>query len=290
MGSKSGVMLRVLLNRYYKNPADAPIRFLPQDVSKPLFTLDIHSKDPNPLLNHPTDQIHAIHYSWLLPAIQSFPKPLHPTLLNALSKSHAAKLRIMLHIPAQPHPESALSEPVRNLFLTKLVKKLRPEHVLPLEYLPDNLLSPLSKMTKQQLVEVIDFLGLYDLAEGIRHIIDKTFLQKLYLCLSHKQKQFLRICLHQHEKIAAAKMEMSTWDGSCKKLDIMLQRRGLLRLGKAFCGLHPDFVWHISHALDSGRGTILLHYFSEETPPAITARLVQQVTTLMNFLNPKSVQ
>lgn len=285
MGSTNGVMLRVLLNHFYQNPSDAPLRFLPQDLSKSVLSSTIYSKDPSTLLQQPAEQINGIHYSWLIPVVKQFPPIFHPSILKSLSKSQAMKLQQILHIPKT---NEELAPPIRNLFINKVYTHVKPHGILPLAFLPETPLSFLATLTKEQLVELIDFLGLYDLAESIRHIIDKNFLQKLYKCLSRKQRQFLRICLHQQEKVFTAKMEMSTWNGDCKKLDLMLQRRGLLRLGKSLCGLHPDFVWHVAHRLDTGRGTILLQYFSPESTPSITARLVQQVTNLMNFLNLKS--
>lgn len=278
-------MLRVLLNRYHPNISDAPVQYLPQEIAKPIFNIQINSKDPLLGLMQPLEQIKSIHYSWFLPALKKFPVNLQPIILSSLPSDYGVKLQSLLKLP--PSEKKQLAPPIQALLADKLFRLVKPDGIMPLAYLPESPLTTLSQFNKQQLVEVIDFLGIYDLAEGIRHIIDKTFLQKLYACLSHKQKQFLRICLHQQEKISTARMEMSVWDGDCKKLDLMLQRRGLLRLGKAMCGMHPDFVWHLTRILDSGRGNILLKYYTPEATPGVTVRLIQQVTALLNFLTPK---
>lgn len=285
----SSVFIKILLNRYHKKISEAPVKYLPREIQNALNKVQIASNDMEVVFQPPADQIQGIHYSWILPAIKDhFPQPVRMLMLSALPSQHAEKAWKLLSKTPQKFAKLPLADPVKKFLIDKLNKHLRPVGLLPIDYLPDTPLSFLVRQRKEQLVQFIDFLGLYDLAESIRHIIDKNFLQKLYKCLTAKQKQFLRICLHQQEKIVTAVMEMSTWDGSCQKLDLMLQRRGLLRLGRSLSGMHPDFAWHVAHILDTGRGTLILKYFSPETSPGVTARLVQQVINLNNFLNPKS--
>lgn len=281
-------MLRALLNRFRAVPADELLRYLPTEDAKVVQSITILSDDPTLLLSNPLDQLKPIHYSWLKPAIKQLPSPLQSITLSALPSANSQKLRKLLALPPNPSQESPLTPAVRDFLLNKIMPLVKPSGILPLAYLPESSLSFLVKLDKQHLVGLIGFLGLYDLAEGIRHIIDKNFLQKLYRCLTHHQKQFLRQCLHQQDKVVTARLEMSLWDGTCAKLDTMLQHRGLLRLGRALCGQNYDLIWHISHILDTGRGEILMHYFSPEVNPKVTPRLIQQVTAVMNFLNPKA--
>jgi len=286
MSSPNGVMLRVLINRYHHSTSDAPLKYLPKEYVKKVMALNVITDDPTPLLKAPEEELSNIHYSWLLPGIRHFPEKLQSSLIGSLPSLHAQKIKNLIGV--SHINDDTLIAPVRDFLLNKLLLQVKPQSILPIEYLPDNPVAFLSKKTKQELVEIIHFLGLYDLAESIRHIIDKTFLQKLYKCLSNKQKQFLRTCLHQQEKIVTPRMEMSLWHGDCRKLDQMLQRRGLLRLGKALCGLHQDFAWYVAHILDTGRGSILLNHYSTDIAPGVSSRLVQQLVNLTNFLNSKA--
>jgi hypothetical protein len=128
---------------------------------------------------------------------------------------------------------------------------------------------------------------MHDLSESIRHIVDKNQLKAIYNCLSPRKQQFLRMCLHQKEKITAPKLEIGRWDGDKKKLEQILHKRGLLRLGKALCGQHPQFFWYITRTFDTGRGAALARYYQEEPIPEISPLLIQQVLSLINFLKLK---
>ena len=128
---------------------------------------------------------------------------------------------------------------------------------------------------------------MYDLAEGIRHIVDRKKLKAIYLCLSHREQAFLRICLHKKEKLAAPKLDIDKWDGSREMLHRVLHRRGMLRLGKALSGQERHFVWHLVHLLDTGRGNIILQYYAEQPVAGVTPLLIQQVVSVINFIKPK---
>jgi hypothetical protein len=285
MPEKSAVVLRVLLNHFHKTPSDALLRFLPSQEAAAVRNVDITNTDVLPVLSGPFEQIKAVHYSWLIPAVKNIIPSLQSLIMTILPEPQKTKIGKALSIPLKT--ASPLPKAVQYVLLKNIATQVKSQDVLPLAYLPNTILSPLSTLNKNQLVMLIGYLGIHDLAESIRHIINKKFLAKLYNVLSSKQKHCLRICLHKPEKVVSTKMEIEKWDGDPKKLDSMLQRRGLVRLGKALCGQHPDLVWYIAHTLDSGRGSILLQNFSPEATKGVTALLVQQVVNMIDFHNTK---
>lgn len=287
MQSKGLVMMRVLLNRYHRaNPAGL-LKCLPQEERDAIQNLDLTSVDVTTALLQPMDLIQKIHYSWLIPSIKRLPQHLHEPLLRAFPEPSSSKIKAALGV-AVPTENKALAKPIKAFLLNKLYALVKPPAVLPPSFLPPTPLSALIDLTKAQLVELIDFLGVHDLADEMRYIIDKKLLEKLFVGLTAHQKQFLRQCVRHQEKITSSRLELDQWDGTPEKLNTLLHRRGLLRLGKALCGQHPDLLWHLSHLLDSGRGEILMKHFSSEITPGITPALVQQVINAMNFLQPKS--
>lgn len=287
MPAKSAVMLRVLLNRFHRSPPDALMRYLPAGEAQAVRSWDIPAVDVTPGLAKPLDQIKRIHYSWLLPVFKQLDPSLQLIMLSALPEAYQTKLNKTLKLPgSSPTKQALLPSPVQHYLLNILYSRIKPNEVLPAAFLPPTPLTQITSLNKKQLVELIDFMGLHDLAESIRHIINKHFLTKLYNCLTAKQKQFLRICLHKPEKVASTRMNLAKWNGEQQTLDTMLQWRGLVRLGKALCGQHPDFVWHLTHLLDSGRGAILLQHYTPEAVPGITLHLIQQVNSMMDFLYP----
>jgi len=64
-----------------------------------------------------------------------------------------------------------------------------------------------------------------------------------------------------------------------------LHRRGIMRLGYALSGQHPDFIWHLSHRLDIGRGRLLKKNNFKNEIAGVTMPLQQQVANIINFIN-----
>lgn len=274
------VLLRVLLNHYHRGPLDALLAALPKTGGEEIKSLEIRANNPAPAIAKATELVQGIHFSWFIPFIQSQPEELQPLIISSFSEHHFSRLTAFLKKPIEPVP---LAPAVKEYLINLAYQSLKP-HPLPKPFLFQSSLAFLLDLSKDELVEVIDFFGLYDLASGIRHMIDKNSLRKVYACLSAKKQQFLRICLHKREAITTSSLELSKWAGDCRTLESLLHQRGLFRLGKLVSGQHPDFIWHLVHTLDTGRGNILAKHVSVKAAPKIATALDQQLGVLMNFL------
>lgn len=278
--------MRVLLNRFTKGSPETALRCLPEEDIKQVASYDINSNDFMPAFAQPIDIISKIHYSWLVPLIEKLPKEAKPLFLSSLPDEHALRLSQSLHMESAVKPLHPL---VKSYVIQAFYKQIKGiDKVLPFEYLPETQMTVLGRWNKQDLVELIEFLGINDLAEEIRHIVDKKILKNVYTCLTPKEQQYLNICMHHKDKVATPSLGLDKWSGNCEKLKTVLQTRGLVRLGKALSGEHPDFIWHLIHILDTGRGQALLKYYSKSAVPGITSALAQQLANLMNFLKKKS--
>jgi hypothetical protein len=85
-------------------------------------------------------------------------------------------------------------------------------------------------------------------------------------------------------------MDLAGWKGDPGQLERLLHRRGLLRLSCALAGQPRDFVWHIVHRLDVGRGHLLGKYFSSKEIQGVTPFLIQQCLNTLNYLKKTSQQ
>lgn len=269
-------MLKVLINRYNSQAGNALLKFLPQEDLQAVTTLNIQSTDLTPILQQPQTALAGIHYSWFQPLLKIFPDHLQPVMIAALTPEQIVGL--------QGSFSSSISPVVKTFVQNQLYQLLKISEHFPVEYLPETELSPLTQWKKQQLIHLIDFLGLYDLASEVRHIVNHAYLKNIYSCLTPKQFHFLKMCLHQKERLTSPKLGIDPTKQNCVQLKQVVHRRGLLRLGKALCGQHADFVWHFAHLLDRGRGTILLKEYQPEALLKVTSILKQQVLSLMNFL------
>jgi len=284
MKTKSAVMLRILLNKFHEGPTEALLSCLPQEDIQKVLDQTVESRDVSKAFVEPLERIRQIHYSWLLPVMQHLPKGLDSFVLASLPKEQAIKLSRQLKVTPF---EGKLSSTMKNFLLQTLYSKTDKAELLPIDFLPQTRLTDISYLNKEQLIKLIDFLGLYDLAEEIRHIVDKKILDGFYHCITKKQEQFLNVCLQKKEKLATPRLGLQTWKGDCDQLKKMLHFRGMGRLGHALCREHPALLWHITHTLDTGCGRIIYKCYNEETSREVASVLAQEVVNVIKFLKLK---
>ncbi len=286
MQPKSAVMMRVLINRFYQGSPKTFLNCLPAEEAEAVLSIDLGVNDLTPALMSPQSKISNIHYTWFYSSIQKLPKEMQPIVAGAFPPPICISLCQGLNLPPLAAP---LSEPVKAFLINEAYKYIKgSSKVLPKQFLPHTAMAPLGELNKQELVELVDFLGLHDLSEELRYIVDQKTLKNVYACLNPKEHQYLKVCMHQKEKIAMPTLGLDRWGGNGEKLKAVLQNRGIIRLGRALSGENPDFVWHIVHMLDAGRGQALLKYYSKQSLPGVTPLLASQVLNLMNILKRKS--
>ncbi len=273
MDKRGYMFLKVFINRFSQSGAHPLVDFLPKEDKETIQAIEIHSTSIEPLLKK---NLNRIHYSWLQPFIQKTPPHLQHVFLACLSSEQQST-------PSN-HSSLKTTPLAKQFILDQLFEELKVGDHLPLEFLPENEFLILAEWTKKQLTDLGDYLGLFDLASEVRHIVNRNYLNNIYQCLSPMQLHYLKICLRQKEQLSFPKMGFDPTKEDCPKLKQMIHRRGLLRLGKALCGQHPDFIWHIAHRLDRGRGTILLKEYQPEEIPRVTLILKQQLLNLITFL------
>ncbi len=284
MELKSAIMLRVLINRFHQGAPEALLKGLPAAEAEHVLVHTISLNEASQVMAKPSVFLKDIHYSWLQPVLETFSFSLQPMLISALPAESAASLSRLMNCPLLK-PASEVS---KEFLLSSLCRKFMEKAPLPVSFLPETFASRLALMSKWQLIELIDFLGIYDLAEELRHIVDKVLLKAIYKCLSMKKQHFLRICLHQKEKLKAAKIGLINWKGDEVQLERLLHRRGLLRLSYALSGQSQDLMWHIIHRLDVGRGQIIKKNYSNKEVPGVTTFLSLQVLNTFNYLKKMS--
>lgn len=285
MQSKDWLMFRILLNRFHPKTSELFLKNMPQEEARLVLNQKLSSTDVPSLLTQPESLIEKVHYSWLLDTFNKIPKDLHASILASIPEVHFKGLSQALKIPEK---KTNLSPIAKRFLINMLYTQFEKKEILPLEFLPENPLLFLCSLRKQQLVTLIDYLGIYDLAEEIRHIVEKNLLKDIYSCIPLKKQQFLKSCLNQKEKLVTPRLDLGNWDRDSQKLEKILHKRGMIRLSHALSGLHPDFVWHLTHILDSGRGRIIASHYKEEEIPSVSQALIMQVINVNNYLNKTS--
>lgn len=287
MKSKEPIFLKVLLNKYHPGQEGAFLKSLPKEEAEQVAKQPQTSNNPSDIFTWPEFLISRTHYSWLAPILQNMPPSLQPSILSALPENTIQGLQKLTELTPQ---SATLSTPAKSFLIQQLYRKWSPVEAVPVEFLTKTSLSPILNLNKRELVQLIDFLGLYDLVDSIRHIVDKKYLKAIYVALTPEKQEFVRSLLHKKEKVTSPKIEFSKWDSQADSLNDMLHKRGLVRFTKALCGQDPDFLWHITHILDTGRGKTISQNVAEKEIPGVTPLLIQQVLNIMNFIKQKSAE
>lgn len=272
---------RVLLNRYHGKNFSEALKLLPTEKAQEILHETTSASDPSKALYDASEVLQQVHYSWLAPLLKSKPALFQPFYLSTLSEEQKKGLTKFLDLPKGLENSS---HPLKKYLSHLLYVEFGLNQLLPIGFLPSSPFLRLLSLKKSTLVELIDFLGLYDLSEEIRNIVDTKNLKNIYSCLTAKKQQFLRICLHQKERITLPKLNLEKWDGNCSELAKMLHKRGIIRLGKALSGQNPDLISYLTYILDVGRGTLLKKEIEKQEIPTVSQALTTQVFNVLNFL------
>lgn len=276
------VFLKVLLNKYALGGNESLLSILPKSDVEDILRVPTGTQDVAAGVSWSHEIFNRTHYSWLAPIVQALPSSVQKATIASLPDIHAKKLKKMLGITS---PLKIRSPHLKRFWLQRLYNKWNPSNALPPEYLEPTPLTPLLSFTKEKMVELIDLLSLNDLAEAIRHVVDKNTLTAIYSQLNQSEQSYLRICLHQRDKLKIPKIDINKLKNSSDDLRHALHKRGMLRLGKALCGQSREFLWHVTHILDTGRGTSIQEFYEEKPIAAVTPMLVQQTMAAINFIN-----
>lgn len=282
MEDKGWIMLRTLLNRYHGGSAETLLKSFSQEDVKTVLGQNVHSQEAKSIFVNPEELLQKIHYSWLVSPIQKTPETLQPYFLAALSETQAKGVCAILGKTYQPQP---LASPIRNFLLATLYTKLGAKSLIPAPLLPESPLKELIHLNKQDLIDLINNLGSYDLVPIIKRVVDKQKINNLNQCLAKLQQKFIRLILHHPEhKVISTEIEFEKWNGDCTIMNKVIHSRGIVRLAKALSGQGAHYIWHLTHILDTGRSNLFLKNWSKEEIPNLTPLIITQVIYTLNFL------
>lgn len=283
MRQKSLVMLRVLLDRYYADQSTQMIELLPPPLCQEVKELSTEIQDPLSLLQQPSQRIAKIHFSWLALGIKGLAKALQ---LPAISSLKPLQSNALCHLLGLPSPSFSPISPLKEYLLEMLYREVCPETITPLFCLPHSPLTPLAFYSKIELQRLIDLLGLRDLAQQIRLIVDKKYQKRIVLCLTEEEQQFLDFYIYkEQEKFAPQLLDLKSWDGTKRALRQQIHKRGLIRLGKALSEQDANLLWHIFHTLDTGRAHVLKINGTLSFEEGIAYELRRQVVGIINHFS-----
>jgi hypothetical protein len=281
MNQAKGLLLSTLIRKSHGKLEESIANKLPPESAKNVLNYqNLDVLDPLPILRQKQDFIEFCHYSWLEQDLRPLAGPERAVCLACLPEEKKMKLASIFQM--QPPPSPA---PLGNRFaMKKLLQAIPAMDLLPIDYLNESDAKQLLSLNKGQLVQIIDFLGLYDLSHEVRRMVATVKLKNVYKSLSSQFQQFLRLALHQKDRVIALPFSREKWNGSAQDLFRYIHRAGLRRLGIALSGQAKDVIEYFAYKLDTGRGAILKKLVYPKEIPIQTGAALQQIEGIKTFL------
>lgn len=276
----SDLVLKTFLSSCSQEKQNELEKFLPEGDRLSLEELSPLESPICPEKFDPSAMTESVHWSWFLPTLQTYPIEEQKLFLGAMDSTSGKNIAKALKIPYEPQEITSIAKSyLKSILLSSL---LGPNsQLLPKDYAPQWSLTPLLELPKLKIIELIDKLSLYDLLEEQKRIVETKILKKIYSFLSSDEKSFLKKIQGTKDTFPQHKMKLDRLDGSEETFRHLLHRRGLMRLGAALSGQDPNFIWHICHTLDIGRGSALLKLCGKEAISGISDTMIRQIEELL---------
>lgn len=281
MEAKGWMTLNALIQHYHGGSQEF-LNFLSDEDRA---ELENHSVELNGSLSSlvvdPIEGLRRIHYSWIAPVINDADKSMQPYFFSVLGPKRQQRVATLLQKKQKP---ISLSQPVRFFLAAELYKRIIDENVLPLPFVPTTELSPLLDLKNKELIDLIDLLGIHDLAAEFKTIIDPKIMNNVYNHLTPKKQDYLKELVRHGKEKPKGDLPLSAATKESDKFLRLLHHRGIARLGRALHDSTPDFLWYLKHNLDSGRADLLTKYISKEETPETVSAMTSQVIETLRFL------
>lgn len=285
MTSREIAFLKAWFEKYQRTLSPSLLNGLPPDQAKSVLECQVLPLDAHFSLRYPQEVLERIHYTWLSLPIKDLDDGLRCLTMACLSAEQRTGLGRIIPEVRDLQPSVVIPTGIARAYCIHILyDRVVDREILPLSFIPESAFSLFLRYNKVQIIEIMDFLGLYDLAVEIRRIVDTQKLKLIYTCLTEKQQQFLRICFHQKDRFIVPSLKLDLWQGDRSELLRRLHIRGMFRLGKALAGENTHLIWYITHILDRGRGLKLQEYCALEGTPQLNLVLSAQVKNVINFL------
>lgn len=274
-------MLQALATHFHKGPIEELSQYLPESEREP-FTSSNPELPFEAQTQSAEDIFNSVHCSWLKAPMKEAPEPFQKLVLKSLSDEYSNDLAITVALPKE---EEKLSPPVKhfilNLFRSRYAKNLK---VIPPNENPGELAS-LSSWHHEKIKELSFLLGLWDLSEEIRRVIDKKRLKTIFKCLEPREQIFLKNCLQGRDKLALPSIVLERWKGECKELRALITKRGLSRIAKALSGHPLETIKIICRNLNTSLAKQLVAYIKHKSIRGVTPIAINQVKQAIKFLD-----
>lgn len=280
MEDKSLMVMRVLINHFHGGD-HSMLSCLPEDEQEKVAGFEFDEGNISIVTRQPWQVVEKVHWSWLLDPIKKLPKEEIPYVVASLPEAPQRKVAKKLGLSEMPE---GITNPIKHLFLDRLYQLMPIKGTLPLAFIPRQPLAELLDLSKEQFLDVIDCLGIFDVAGEIKQIVNKRQLARVVESLSKVQQGFLKEVIHNKDRWSPSRLGLDQWGGDVTKLQRALHVRGMMRLARALKDHHPDFMTHIYRRLDIGRAQQIQKYQSQKETDQAVYNLGAEVKKTIQYI------
>jgi hypothetical protein len=231
----------------------------------------------------PDEVLDTIHPSWLVHILHPYTENEKTFFLATLQPVLAGHLKKLLSFHAPLPTLSTLGKEYLRRKLLELVRKERGE-ALPKAALPGGPLNILLTFDAYRLSLLTFWLGLYDLAEELRFVIDKQTLFHIETALTPVEWQAVKSFQVKKERVTFGRMNLKETAQSPQKLRLLIEQYGMNRLAKALYGENESMLWHLLLRLDHKRAEYLSKLCVPLAKPELKEALQHQLLSIISLL------
>ncbi len=283
MLSSGHEILKALLSRH-GDQTEIYFKYLEEKDRQILRNIPERSPNPAPRPDSVRALFRKIHYSWFLPVLQNFPSSILPFTFSFFSEEQLSGLRKRIDVP-EKIPSSS---PIGRFCFHQSVAEIGLDRMPPLSLLPNTGCSFLIELHKKKIVEIIHRLGLCEVANITKKIVDKNILKETESRLDSGQKKIYEAARKRQEPYPSSVRDFKKMIHTKADLLRFIEYRGIHRLAKALAGEDSYRIWYLAHILDQGRGEELLKAIRRRMPDAQTPFFIKQVLEIRDSLSEKN--
>ena len=232
-------------------------------------------------LDSATEMLHKFHYSWYIEAFEKCPKKLRKELLHVFSPHQKERLSKHLEIKES---KKKLPLPLNKYFTDWFLKEIGYQQLPPSCFFSHSIFIKLIHKSKKQLVSDLHHLGIIDIANMAKRIVDQKTLKELINFLNPNQKKLYSEAQKKYnEPLASTTKDVKKKLEDDRSFTNFLEKRGILRLAKSLASENSFFIWHLAHILDKGRGDEFLSVARKCNSNPHTPYYIKQLLQVCNL-------
>jgi len=277
------MLTKALLESFHPKQLNSFLAFSSIDLKQQLELLPSIPSETHLSALSPTNDtlLSHIHYSWFIDFFKTYPVELQELLIHIIPKKNQNKVVSILKVEK--------SKKVPSLFFQNYLKNqicayfFKDSNLVFQNIIPSCELSPLLDFKKHTLINSIDLLVVYTIAQEVPKIVEKDKLKKVYQTLSKQQLDFLKFCLNTPFPPQKNSKLFFNTEESPEQLKYALHLRALSLFAIVLKGQGSSFIWHLTHKLDVGRGKTLIKLMKNgsETYEKLETVLTKQILTII---------